>query len=87
MDQQTTACRRLRTAWLVLSATWLAFIAWRTSNGWPSMPLDMGGADAETNAAYTAAQIQHATTAAALALAAPLMTWLLLKAACRARRM
>lgn len=86
MDQETTACRWLRALWIISTVIWLAFIAWRTIAGWPAIPLDMGGADAETTAAYNAAQIQHAAMAAALALAAPLIAWLLLKAVCRARR-
>lgn len=86
MDQQTTTCRWLLGVWLIATLIWLAFIAWRTIEGWPSIPLDIGSADAQTTTAYNAAQIQYATMAAALSVAAPLIAWLLLKALCRARR-
>lgn len=87
MTTETSAtCKWLYRLWMILTLAWLAFIAWRTLQGWPTIPLDMGGADAETAAAYHSAQIDHALNAAALALGAPLVIWLVLKLICRTRR-
>lgn len=83
---ETTTCAWLRRTWIIFSLLWLGFIAYRTFEAWPTLPLDMGGVDPATDAAYQAAQLQHAAMALGLAIAAPLITRLLLKIACRARR-
>ena len=47
---------------------------------------DMGGADPSTDAAYQAAQLQHVARAVGLAVAAPVVAFLMFKLVCRARR-
>ena len=83
---ETTTCYWLRRSWIIFSVLWLTFIAWRTLKAWPVLPLDMGGADPATDAAYQAAQLQHAATALGLAIAAPVFAWIILRLVCRARR-
>ncbi|MBK9079666.1 MAG: hypothetical protein WBP38_05505 [Hyphomicrobium sp.] len=86
MTATSTPCRWFFQAWLVASLAWLVFIAWRTIEGWPAIPLDMGGADPSTDAAYQAAQLQHVARAVGLAVAAPVVAFLMFKLVCRARR-
>lgn len=87
MTDNTTPCQWLNRIWLIATALWLAFISWRTVEGWPSIPLDMGGADAATEAAYQAAQLRHVAMAVSLAIAAPVIVWAFFKLLCRARRL
>lgn len=87
MTEDSTACQWLSRIWLVSTALWLAFISWRTVEGWPSIPLDMGGADPATEAAYQAAQFRHVAMAVSLAIAAPVIAWAFFKLLCRTRRL
>lgn len=86
MAQHVTTCQWLNRIWCIFTVLWLAFIAWRTIEVWPAIPLDMGGTDPATAAAYQSAELHHIATAVALAAAAPAITWILMKLLCRARR-
>ena len=83
---ETTRCSWLRRTLMIFSVIWLGFIAWRTFEVWPKIPLDMGGNDAATSAAYQTAQLQHVATAFGLSVAAPAIAWILLTLLCRTRR-
>lgn len=78
---RTSSQARPRTVnlWLIASALWLAFIAWRAWTGWPSVPLDMSAGDAETRVALDAAVSRHLGNAALLGLGVPAATYALLR--------
>lgn len=63
--------------WFAATLAWLAFIAWRTHQGWPKIPLDMGGTDPSTDAAYQAAQLGHVARALGLALGVPALVYVI----------
>ena len=86
MPAAAAPCRWLYRAWVLTSLLWLAFAAWGTMHAWPAIPLDMGGADPSTDAAYQAAQLQHAARSLGLAVAVPVVTFLIYKLVCRAHR-
>lgn len=62
--------------WAAMTVLWLIFVAWRTYSGWPAIPLDMGGADPSTDAAYQAAQLGHVARALGLAIGVPALVYL-----------
>lgn len=86
MTGTATTCQWLNRIWLIATALWLAFISWRTVEGWPSIPLDMGGDDPTTVAAFQAAQLRHVAMAVSLAIAAPAIAGIFFKLLCRGRR-
>lgn len=79
---ESSSCRNLLRLWKGASLVWITFIAWRAHTGWPSIPLDMGGADPATDAAYQAAQVQHVARALGLAVAAPALSYIVGRLGC-----
>lgn len=47
----------------LLATAWIVFIAWRTWQGWPYVPLDVSSNDASTQAAFALARQNHIVTA------------------------
>jgi hypothetical protein len=86
MTAPATPCRWLLRIWILTSVLWLAFVGWGMTEKWPAIPLDMGGADPSTDAAYQAAQLQHVARSLGLAVAVPVITFLIFKIICRTRR-
>lgn len=79
---EATSCRNMLLLWKVASLVWVAFIAWRTHAGWPAIPLDMGGADPATDAAYQAALLQHVARAVGLTVTVPALIYIVGRIGC-----
>ncbi|MDX2307376.1 MAG: hypothetical protein NW216_03975 [Hyphomicrobium sp.] len=57
---------------LLLSAAWIAGVAWKASLSWPRLPLDSSATDPATIAALDQAMTQHVLVYGLAALGPPL---------------
>lgn len=60
---------------LVLVIVWASIVGYMALESWPRIPLDMGGADPATRAAYDRAVQAHVTAYAIIAVAPPLLAF------------
>ena len=49
----------LRAVLIILAVLWLGLVAFQALQGWPTMPLDMGGGGAQVQSAYNNAVTDH----------------------------
>ena len=60
-----------KTFWRLASLAWIVLIAWQAWARWPTLPLDMSAADANTKNAFDTAVLSHTVRSAALAFIPP----------------
>lgn len=67
---------------LALSLLWIGAVAYYAWTTWPVMSLDLGG-DAATRAVYDQAVMMHAGYFTIIALAPPLLAWIVARVMAR----
>ena len=66
-----------RLLWIIASLVWIAVVAYLAASNWPRLSLDLPGRDPAVRAAFDAAVRAHMLWHGFIALAPPLMLWVL----------